>query len=67
MYSTVIFFLAEFFMLIKFFQSKKSPNRSKEKDEQLWGTLLSMANTYKDNMLVMGDFNCGGINWIDVV
>ena len=45
----------------------RSPNSSKEKDEQLWGTLLSMANTYKDNMLVMGDFNCGGINWIDVM
>ena len=45
----------------------RSPNSLKEKDEQLWGTLLSMANTYKDNMLVMGDFNCGRINWIDVV
>ena len=45
----------------------RSPNNSKEKNEQLWGTLLSMANTYKDNMLVMGDFNCGGINWIDVM
>ena len=45
----------------------RSPNSSKERDEQLWGTLLSMANTYIDNMLVMGDFNCGGINWIDVM
>ena len=26
-----------------------------------------MSDTYKDNLLIMGDFNCGGINWIDVM
>ena len=45
----------------------RSPNSSGQQNDKLWETLLNMSDTYKDNLLIMGDFNCGGINWIDVM
>ena len=45
----------------------RSPNSSGQQNDKLRETLLNMSDTYKDNLLIMGDFNCGGINWIDVM
>ena len=37
----------------------RSPNSSGQQNDKLWETLLNMSDTYKDNLLIMGDFNCG--------
>ena len=41
----------------------RSPNNSCVSNEKLWNTISTMADTYKDNILLMGDFNCSGIDW----
>ena len=41
----------------------RSPNSSYDNNEKLWKTITYMASLYKDNMLLMGDFNCSGIDW----
>ena len=41
----------------------RSPNNSCDNNEKLWKTITYMASLYKDNMLLMGDFNCSGIDW----
>ena len=41
----------------------RSPNNSCDNNEKLWKTITYMASLYKDNMLLMGDFNCSGIVW----
>ena len=41
----------------------RSPNNSYDNNEKLWKTISYMASLYKDNMLLMGDFNCSGIDW----
>ena len=48
-------------------QLYRSPNSSGQQNDKLWETLINMSDTYMDNLLIMGDFNCGGINWIDVM
>ena len=39
------------------------PNNSCVSNVKLWNTITTMADTYKDNILLMGDFNCSGIDW----
>ena len=41
----------------------RSPNNSCDNNEKLWKTITYMASLHKDNMLLMGDFNCSGIDW----
>ena len=41
----------------------RSPNKLCVSNEKLWNTITTMADTYKDNILLMGDFNCSGIDW----
>ena len=41
----------------------RSPNNSCVSNEKLWNTITTMADTYKDNILLMGDFNCSSIDW----
>ena len=41
----------------------RSPNSSSDNNEKLWKTITYMASLYKDNMLLMGDFNCSVIDW----
>ena len=41
----------------------RSPNNLSDNNKKLWKTITYMASLYKDNMLLMGDFNCSGIDW----
>ena len=41
----------------------RSHSNSSDNNEKLWKTITYMASLYKDNMLLMGDFNCSGIDW----
>ena len=41
----------------------RSPNNLSDNNEKLWKTITYMASLYKINMLLMGDFNCSGIDW----
>ena len=44
----------------------RSPNNKKSNNTLLFETIYAASQLNKDNILLMGDFNCSGINWEDV-
>ena len=44
----------------------RSPNNSKSNNTLLFETIYTASQLNKDNILLMGDFNCSGINWEDI-
>ena len=43
----------------------RSPNNNNNNNKLLFETIYSASQLNKDNILLMGDFNCSGINWED--
>ena len=43
----------------------RSPNNNNNNNKLLFETIYSTSQLNKDNILLMGDFNCSGINWED--
>ena len=41
----------------------RSPNNNNNNNKLLFETIYSASQLNKDNILLMGDFNCSGINW----
>ena len=44
----------------------RSPNNSKSNNTLLFETIYTASQLNKDNILLMGDFNCSGIKWEDI-
>ena len=44
----------------------RSPNNSALRNKLLFDTIVTASNINKDNLLLMGDFNCSEINWDDL-
>ena len=44
----------------------RSPNNSKSNNTLLFETIYTASQLNKDNILLMGDFNCSEINWEDI-
>ena len=41
----------------------RSPNNSIENNQKIWNTIKKITEKYKENVLIVGDFNCKEIDW----
>ena len=44
----------------------RSPNNTACRNKLLFDSIVNASNVNKDNLLLMGDFNCNKINWEDL-
>ena len=41
----------------------RSPNNSIENSQKVWNAIKKATEKYKENVLIVGDFNCKEIDW----